>query len=225
MAKSTVSLDKLTDEEIVPRILAGEKEMYEIIMRRYSQRMFRISRTYVNDEDEAEDIVQQAYISAYEHLPGFEGRSKFSTWLTRILINEALRRSKQRSRSIPMDVHSSDNGQVFQGHELESPRDENPAGRVMNDELRNILERTIDGLPVKYRSVFVMREIDDMSVAETSECLGISETNVKVRLNRAKEMLKHRIGNIYHDANVYYFDLVRCDRIAMNVLQRVKRYS
>lgn len=94
----------------------------------------------------------------------------------------------------------------------------------MNDELRNILERTIDRLPLKYRSVFVMREIDEMSIEETSEALGISATNVKVRLNRAKEMLKHHIGSVYQDAGVYHFDLVRCDRIVANVMKRVRRY-
>jgi RNA polymerase sigma-70 factor (ECF subfamily) len=225
MVRSTVSPDTLTDEEIVGRILDGEKEMYEIIIRRHNQRLFRISRAYTNDSNEAEDIVQQAYINAYEHLPSYQGRSKFSTWLTRILMNEALRRGKYRDRHIPLQTPSSENGEKRRRLQLEVPTKENPDERVMNDELRTILERSIDGLPFKYRSVFVMREIDGMSIAETSESLGISPANVKVRLNRAKEMLKQRIGGVYRDVGVYHFDLVRCDRIVANVLSRVKRYE
>jgi RNA polymerase sigma factor (sigma-70 family) len=224
MTRPTVSPDTLTDEEIAVSVLAGEKELFEVIMRRHNQRLFKISRAYVNDSNEAEDIVQQAYINAYEHLPSFEGRSKFSTWLIRILINEAMRKSKHENRSISLETHSLGNGEERELHQLPSPTNENPAEKVMNDELRSILERTIDGLPIKYRSVFVMREVDGMSIAETGESLGISAANVKVRLNRAKEMLKQRIGSLYHDAGVYHFDLVRCDRIVVNVLSRVKRY-
>lgn len=224
MSKTMVSPDTLTDEDVVARVLAGEKELYEIIIRRHNQRLFRIGRAYVNDGDEAEDIVQQAYINAYEHLASFEGRSRFSTWLTRIVIHEAMGKARKRNRSVPLEMEIQGNGVDHETRQVQSPTKDNPEETVMNDELRNVLERTIDGLPVKYRSVFVMREIDDMSVAETSESLGISEANVKVRLNRAKEMLKRRIGSVYHEAGVYHFDLVRCDRIVANVLSRVKRY-
>ena len=217
--------DTLTDEEIAARVLSGEKELYEVIMRRHNQRLYRISRAYVEDGNDAEDIVQQAYINAYEHLAGFQGRSRFSTWLTRIAINEAIARSKQKSRLLHLEPEYTDDRHRHEGRQVQSPKDDNPEETVMNDELRNVLERTIDGLPVKYRSVFVMREIDDMSVEETSECLGISQTNVKVRLNRAKEMLKRSIGEMYRGAAVYHFDLVRCDRIVANVLSRVARYE
>lgn len=224
MRTAAVSPDTLTDEEVAARVLAGEKELYEIIMRRHNPRMFRISRAYVNDGDEAEDVVQQAYINAYEHLSAFEGRSRFSTWLTSIVIREAMGRARRKSRSIPLEVQFSENGTKSESREEQVTTTENPEATVMNDELRTVLERTIDELPVKYRSVFVLRELDHMSIEETSESLGISQANVKVRLNRAKEMLKRRIGSVYHDAGVYHFDLVRCDRIVANVLSRVKRY-
>lgn len=225
MKRSTIAADALTDEEIARRILCGEKQLYELIIRRHNQRLFRISRAYVNDADEAEDIVQQAYINAYEHLPGFEGRAKFATWLTRILINEALRRSKLMSRSDLLETRVSERGREGTLHQLPSPPAENPAEKVMNEELRGVLERTIDALPIKYRSVFVMREIEGLSIVETSESLGISTANVKVRLNRAKEMLKERIGSEYETTGVYHFDLVRCDRIVAHVLARVRRYE
>ncbi len=216
--------DTLTDEEVAARVLAGEKELYEIIMRRHNPRMFRISRAYVDDGDEAEDVVQQAYINAYEHLSSFEGRSRFSTWLIRIVIREAMARARKKGRSVPLEEEFSRDGSGSEGREVQVATTENPEATVMNEELRTVLERTIDELPLKYRSVFVMREVDQMSIEETSESLGISAANVKVRLNRAKEMLKRRIGTVYHGAGVYHFDLVRCDRIVANVLSRVKRY-
>ncbi len=215
----------LTDEEVAARVLAGEKELYEIIMRRHNQRLFRISRAFVTDGNEAEDVVQQAYISAYEHLPSFQGRSRFSTWLTRIAINEAMAHSRRLRRIVPLEPEFRNGEEEQEPNQLPAPAGENPEERLMNGELRSILERTIDELPVKYRSVFVLREIEEMSVAETSESLGISEANVKVRLNRAKEMLKRRIGGIYQEAGVYHFDLVRCDRIVAAVLARVRRYT
>ncbi len=221
MAEPAVCTEIITDEEIALRVLAGEKELYEIIMRRHNQRLFRISRAYVRDADAAEEVVQQAYINAYEHLASFEGRSKFSTWLTRIVINEALRKRRDQEKLRPLEVYSA--VEEHSDVQLPSPHIEDPAETVMNDELRTILEQTIDTLPVKYRSVFMMREIEEMSIAETSESLGISPGNVKVRLNRAKEMLRDRIGTFYHDAGVYHFDLVRCDRIVARVLEQVGR--
>lgn len=212
-------VDTMSDEEVVAKVLAGEKELYEIIMRRYNQRMFRISRAYVHDGDEAEEIVEQAYINAYEHLPSFERRSRFSTWLTRIVINEALRRQREKQRSVSLEADSE--VQEIAAITMQTSDTENPAETVMNNELRSILERTIDELPPIYRSVFVMREIEEMSIAETSESLGITPANVKVRLNRAKEMLRQNIGSVCHEAEVYHFDLVRCDRIVAHVLAHI----
>jgi len=214
-------VDSISDEEVVARVLAGEKELYEVIMRRYNQRLFRISRAYVHDGDEAEEIVEQAYINAYEHLLSFEGRSRFSTWLTRIVINEALRRLREKQRSVSLEAGLED--QEIADTTMQTSDTENPAETVMNNELRSILERTIDELPPIYRSVFVMREIEEMSIAETSESLGITPANVKVRLNRAKEMLRQSIGSVYHEVGVYHFDLVRCDRIVAEVLQHISR--
>jgi RNA polymerase sigma factor (sigma-70 family) len=226
MRRPKPSSDSLTDEEIISRVLDGEKELYELLMRRHNQRLFKICRAYVKDGDEAEDVVQEAYIKAYEQLARFEKRSRFSTWLIRILINEALRHVRQNHRSASGASSSfKDTNVNVRGHDVQMPEGENPVERVMNYELKNILEQAIDELPEKYRSVFVMREVEGMSVAETNESLKISQANVKVRLNRAKEMLRERIGKVYSSATVYHFDLVRCNRIVENVLRRIKRYQ
>ncbi len=209
-----------SDEAIIGRILQGETDAYEVIMRRYNQRLFRIARSFVPDEEESEDVVQEAYIKAYEQLSRFEFRSRFSTWLIRILINEALAHVRHRRRFTPLapDLpREAGNGHM---HEELLLNRETPADKLMNAELKEILEKAVDGLPEKYRVVYMMREIEGMSVAETSESLAISETNVKVRCSRAKEMLRETISGLYQ-GEVFEFNLVRCDRIVRHVLERI----
>lgn len=212
---------RVSDEDVITRVMNGEKSAYELIMRKYNQRLFRIARSYITNEDEIEDVIQEAYIKAYEQMPRFEKRSSFSTWLFRIVINEALARVKQQKRFTSISYDLPNNAGNVRELPIELQAKETPIGKLMNTELKDILEKAVDCLPDKYRSVFVMREVEGMSVAETSESLRITETNVKVRLNRAKEMLQETIGGFYHDAGVFHFNLVRCDRIVNNVLQRL----
>ena len=210
-----------SDETVIERVLNGEKDAYELIMRKYNQKLFRIVRSYLANEDEIEDVIQEAYIRAYEQMPRFEKRSSFSTWLIRIVINEALGRLKHRKQFASIQYDYPDDPGYFRDPPAEPQTTETPIGKLMNTELKGILEKAVDQLPDKYRTVFLMREIEGMSVAETSESLEITESNVKVRLNRAKEMLRETISGFYHDVEVFQFDLVRCDRIVKNVLDRL----
>jgi RNA polymerase sigma-70 factor (ECF subfamily) len=209
----TVQQQFISDEEIVVRVTQGEKDLYEKIIRKYNQRMYRIGMSIVNDPEEVEEIMQSAYIKAYEHLPEFQFKSAFSTWLTRILINESLRVKKRKQQV-----------QVFDGSETqtEDMPEESPIQKVMNKELRTILEKSLEQLPEKYRLVFIMREVEDMSIHETMDCLHLSESNVKVRLNRAKEMLRDSISHHYKTEELYDFHLSRCDRIVKNVMDRIR---
>jgi RNA polymerase sigma-70 factor (ECF subfamily) len=208
-----------SDELLVSQVLQGDRGAFAAIMRRYNQRLYRIARSYILDDDEVEDVIQEAYIKAYNNLRLFANRSKLSTWLIRIVINEALMRVRHRKRvaSVGIDEGGTENS----GHHMETAERETPIGKLMNSELRQILERAVDDLPEKYSTVFLMREVEGMSVADTSECLRITETNVKVRLSRAKEMLREKISGFYQQAEVFSFDLVRCDRIVQSVLSRV----
>lgn len=217
-AKKQAVVEAADDDVIVSRVLVGDKSAYELIMRKYNPRLSRIVRGYLSDGDDIEDVIQEAYVRAYEALPRFERRSSFSTWLIRITINEALARVKRRKRHMALAEGSSDEHQ--EAEEILQNR-ETPLGTLMNAELKEILEKAVGDLPEKYRSVFLMREIEGMSIAETSESLEISQSNVKVRLNRAKEMLRESIGGFYHDPEVFHFDLVRCDRIVQNVMRRI----
>jgi len=203
------------DEELITRILNGETHLYEHIVRKYNQRMYRICMSIIHDDNEAEDLMQNAYIKAYENLHSFKGKSKFSTWLLRILINESLLWLQRNKRKINFQQG------VLKENSLKSVNQKNtPAQQMMNNELKKILEEAITQLSPKHRIVFVMREIENMSVAETSECLHISQINVKVRLNRAKEMLRNILMKSEYK-ELYSFHLLRCDRIVTGVMERI----
>jgi RNA polymerase sigma factor (sigma-70 family) len=214
----TIATDAIDDSEIVGRILQGQKHLYAIIVRRYNQRLYRIGMSIINDDAEVEDVMQVAYIRAYENLEKFEGRSGFSTWLTRILINESLLRLKKRKKSIYFNDDVMNN-EIYIKQAINSS---NPVSTTLNSELKNILEKSIRQLPEKYRTVFVMREIIHMDVAETKECLDISATNVKVRLNRAKALLRSSLSSYYKNEDILHFHLTRCDRMVNQVMSKLR---
>ncbi|TMI86967.1 MAG: RNA polymerase sigma factor [Bacteroidetes bacterium] len=213
MNKAGVSTSEiLNDDEIITRILHGEKDLYSLIVRRYNQRLYRIGMSIINDDAEVEDAMQVAYINAYENLGKFAFKSSFPTWLTRILINECLLRLRKRKKSISMNDENIEKV-MKQNKELHTP-----ATATVNAELRSILNDAIGKLPEIYRSVFVMREIENMNIAETKECLNISEVNVKVRLNRAKALLRDILSAQYSKEDILHFHLSRCDRMVEKVM-------
>ena len=203
------ALNNVRDEELVARILAGEKREFELLIRKYNQRLLRIGKSGLENETEGEDAMQSAYISAYEHLSAFEGRSSLSTWLIRIMLNQCYAQ-KNKNKHILSDFEQPDKFITMR----------TPAKELANKELGKLLEEAIAQLPEKYRLVFIMREIEEMSVRETSAALNIEEPNVKVRLNRAKTMLKENLNDYMKD-RVYNFHLTRCDRIVEKVMQRL----
>ena len=209
--------DPASDYQIVTRLLAGEKSLYAIIVKRYNQRLYRVAMSIINDDVEVEDIMQVAYIKAYENLSKFEFKSSFSTWLTRILINETLLRLKLRGRSISLDDHLLDT-EITKQNALQV---QTPVSTMLNAELRSAIDRAIRELPEKYRTVFIMREIEDMNVAETGACLEISEVNVKVRLNRAKSLLRASLSALYKKEDLLHFHLNRCDQMVQTVMNRI----
>ena len=212
--QDTVSPDIIPDKEIITRVLGGEKEMYALLVRRYNQRLYRVGMSIINDDAEVEDVMQVSYIKAYANLPKFEFKSSFSTWLTRILINECLLRLKKRKQSLSMSNELINN-------EQNPSRSETPLGQMLNNELRAALEKAIKELPEKYRTVFVMREIENINITETGECLGLTEVNVKVRLNRAKAMLRNSLNHLYKKEDLLHFHLSRCDKMTDAVMKGI----
>ncbi len=211
----------LKDEELVQRILNGQKELFELIIRRHNPRLYRISRSIVKDDAEAEEVMQESYVRAYEKLSDFRGEAAFSTWLIRILINEARALVRKRSRW-------SNGGEVQEELQVldltegvESGFTLSPEETTMNKELNKMLEKAMEQLPGGYRDVFVMREVEGLSIAETAACLELSEDNVKIRLHRAKEMMRDLLMASYQDADIYPFHRVRCDRVVRRVFERI----
>jgi RNA polymerase sigma-70 factor (ECF subfamily) len=204
-----------TDEQIIAEVLNGNKDKYAQLMRKYNQRLYRICKGYIKDEEEIEDIMQEAYIKAFQNLVKFESRAQFGTWLTRILINECLQRLKKLNKKTSFE-DKEENSVI-----MNITDHQNPELKTLNKELKNILEQKIESLPEKYKVVFLMREVEQMSIEETSHILDLSIANVKIRFNRAKTMLRDSLVNIYPVREAFEFNLVRCSRIAENVLSRI----
>ncbi|HTN07893.1 RNA polymerase sigma factor [Agriterribacter sp.] len=208
---TTLPLSQLSDTELVSRVLSGEKHLFEWIMRRYNQRLFRAGISILGDDMEVEDAMQNAYIKAYQHLDKFEYRASLSTWLIKILINECLAQKNKKAhlKSVNIECHPENMGSM-----------KTPSNILMNKEMGIALETAIAHLPEKYRLVFVLREIEGLPVKETGDILGIEEANVKVRLNRAKAMLRQSLSNDMKE-HVYTFHLTRCDRLVNHVLNAI----
>lgn len=217
ISRDAVSTDAMSDDEIITRVLKGEKDLYALIVSKYNQRLYRVGMSIIKDEAEVEDVMQVAYIKAYENLGKFEFKSSFSTWITRILINESLLRVKKGKQSVTMN-HGILHNEFYQQQTSEN---ETPLKKVLNTELRGILEEAILQLPEKYRTVFIMREVENMSVAETQECLKLSEANVKVRLNRAKVLLQNLLSSYYKKEEMLHLHLSKCDRIKEYVVSQI----
>jgi RNA polymerase sigma-70 factor (ECF subfamily) len=209
----------LTDNEVVDRVKAGDTALYEILMRRYNQRLYRVARAILCDDAESEDVMQDAYVRAYEHLDQFAGRSLFSTWLTRIAVHEALARLRLRTRNPQFDDTDAD-GDPAMNLAAPSP---GPEENVSRSETSQLLEEAVLGLPEQYRIVVTLRDIEELSTAETAAALDLTEENVKVRLHRgralARNWLLSRVGAGAKQA--FPFMGARCDRVVRRVFERL----
>lgn len=200
----------LSDEDIVGRVLNGEVQLFELIVRRYNQRLYRAMIAILRDEAEAEDAMQEAYVHAFAKLDQFAGQAKFSTWLTKIAVYEALGRLRRRKRyeEVPETMKS----------------DDDPEHTVYDLQLRGAIEGAIRKLPAIYRSVFVLREIEELSGSETAECLGIAEETVKTRLHRARNLLRRRLertaGGVL--GRSFSYGEQRCDAMTAAVMERIR---
>jgi RNA polymerase sigma-70 factor, ECF subfamily len=207
-----------SDEDIVRQVLDGNSAIFELLMRRYNERVYRAARAIVRDEHEAEDIMQQAYVNAFTHLRQFNGSARFSTWLTKIAVNESLARVRRRGRYDAFDDDLS-NVKPFMSR---SPA-ENPERQAFAGELRCLLEWAIDTLPDGMREVFVLRDVEGLSTSEVAESLGVSEDVVKTRLSRGRAALRRvlleRTGTTAPEAFRFYRP--RCDRVVNHVLARI----
>lgn len=209
---------ELTDAEVIERVLAGDTGLYELLMRRYNQRVYRAVRAVLRDDAEAEDVMQEAYVRAYQYLRRFEQRSSFCTWVTRIAVNESLARLEQKKR-FTTEVDDEGVG-VAEKLEAKSASPEVTAGSA---ETRALLEEAILALPYPYRIVVMLRDVEEMNTAEAAEALELSEDVVKVRLHRGRAMLRRELYARAGATNsaAFQFHAPRCDRVVAGVMERI----
>jgi RNA polymerase sigma factor (sigma-70 family) len=210
---------QLDDFDIVRRVIAGEKELFEILLRRHNQTLFRVIRNYLKDHEEVKDAMQNAYLKAYDKLFQFRGNSSFSTWLIRIGINEALLRLNDMKRSRTEYLNTADVADEMLRQIPDSQM--NPERAIIRQESRLLFEQAIDNLPEKYRIVYILKELEGFQNAEVAEALDISDSNIKVRLHRAKSLLKESLYKLSVKEDAFEFGNSRCDAVVNFVMARI----
>jgi RNA polymerase sigma-70 factor (ECF subfamily) len=213
------------DLALADRISNRDSAAFEQLMRQHNGRLFRVVRAILRDDAEAEDALQDAYVDAYRHMAEFKGTAQLGTWLTRIAVNHALMRLRKHRRErqvIPM--HESHDEAMAEVESVPDTSVESPVATTLRGEMRELLERRIDALPVAFRTVFVMREVEEMTVDETATALGIPPATVRTRLFRARTLLRTALANDIDVAtrDVFGFLGERCDRIVAAVLARTR---
>jgi len=204
-----------TDEEIVARVRQGETALFELLMRRHNQRLYRVARSIVRDDGEAEDVMQDAYVRAFEHLDQFEGRARFATWLTRIAVHEASARLRRRGRLVAIEENMPTLVSSAAG----------PEERAADRELGRTLEAAVAALPAVYAPVFMLREVEGLSTEETAACLDLNTETVKTRLHRGRAFLRRHLDDRMGAAlrETFRFGAARCDRTVVAVMARIRR--
>lgn len=208
----------LNEHEIIEKILNGEMALFEILIRRHNDVLYKIARSFGFNHQDAEDIMQDVHVIAFSKLSNFEGRSSYKTWISKIMVNKCMYRLNHGyylKEMLPGEISES----VNPVNVVTSPV--NPEQKMINNELAAVLEKSLQKIPVIYRTVFVLRQIQEYSVAETAGILDISPVNVKVRLNRAKALLQKELEEVYNQAEIFSFNLIYCDAIVKKVFDKI----
>ena len=229
-SSATSALEPLADYDLVLRVLEqGDAAAFELIMRRHNQYLYRLARSILKNPTDAEDVVQETYVTAFQKLESFRGPSGFSAWLAKIALNLAYRRVRRRGRVVFFeDFVSPPNGggdPLFSRIENIESSEPDPELNVQIAELRRLLEDAIDTLPVDFRTVFVLAKVEGQSIKEIAETLSLNEQTVKTRLYRAKQKLKEFLGDAFQELvpSLHSFAGERCDRIVTRVLDKLIR--
>ena len=211
------SSKQYTDLQIIENILAGEIAQFEILIRRNNPFLYKTGRSYNYNHEDTQDLMQETFIDAYRNLSKFENRASFRTWIIKIMLNHCFRKKQKFSYKNEILTEINDNSEPMFTN---SHNDTNKI--VVNRELSFIIENALEAVPFDYRMVFSLREINGLNVYETAEALEISEANVKVRLNRAKTMLRKEIEKSYSAEDIFEFNLIYCDAMVDIVMKKIK---
>lgn len=215
--KDAITTQTMSDYIVVEKILQGETELFEILMRRYNELLYRSVRSYLNREVDVEDTMQDAYIKAFQKLYQFKNEAMFSTWLVRIGINEALQRKRRSKKYQTIDI-TQESGVI----QIADMSIMNPESKTIHRESAAFIEKAIDALPPKYKIVYMLKEVEGMDISEISKSLELTNSNVKVRLHRARNMMKDYLFKTTKTQNVFEFGNHKCDRLVEDVMKRIQ---
>lgn len=218
--KDNKELEKYSDREIIKEILNGEKRLFEILIRRNNPSLYKTGRSYNFNHHDTQDLMQDTFLDAYVNLSKFEGRSSFKTWIIKIMLNNCYRKTQKSGFRNEETTEIDERSEPMFSNRLAETNN-----TVMNKELGQIIESALKQMPIDYRMVFSLREISGLNGAETAEALNISEENVRVRLNRAKTMLKKEIVKSYKPEDIFEFNLIYCDMIVENVMGKILKIT
>ena len=210
--------DRYTDKEIIQKILEGEFALFEILIRRNNAYLYKTARCYNYNHEDAQDLMQDTFIDAYTNLAKFENRSSFKTWIIKIMLHNCFRKRQRLvyKNEMPGEINDKSIPMFSNNQHLDTGK------TVANRELGFVIENALQNVPIDYRLVFSMREMNGLNIAETAEALNISDTNVKVRLNRAKALLRKEIEKSYSRQEIFEFNLIYCDAITSAVMRKIK---
>lgn len=214
----------MPDAEIARLVASGDQDAFRLLMRRHNQALYRTARSILRDDAEAEDAVQEGYLRAYRAIGGFRDEAKLSTWLVRIVANEALARLRQRRRGAEV-IRLDDDAHTEAAEEnVNQAMPEQPEAGALRAETRRLLEHRIDALPDAFRTVFVLRALEEMSVEETAVALELPQATVRTRFFRARSLLREALAREIDGAvdEAFSFAGARCDRIVAGVLARLR---
>lgn len=212
--------EQYSDIDIIEKVTSGDFGLFEILIRRYNPHLYKTGRSYNYSHEDTQDLMQDSFIDAYLNLSKFENRSSFRTWLIKIMLNNCYRKQQKSAFKNEVKNEITDKSQP-----MFTSRNSDTNKVIMNRELNSVIENALREVPSDYRMVFTLREITGLNVAETAEALNISESNVKVRLNRAKTMLRSEIEKSYTADDIFEFNLVYCNAIVDNVMERIQKLN
>jgi RNA polymerase sigma factor (sigma-70 family) len=215
------AFEQYTDLEVVQKIVAGEVELFEIIIRRNNPSLYKVGRSYNYNHEDTQDLMQDTYIDAFTSLSKFENRSTFKTWIIKIMLNNCYKKQQKWSSKniITAEINEKSTPMYSNNQHTDTNK------MVTNRELNFVIENALQQIPIDYRMVFSLREVNGLNVLETADTLNISESNVKVRLNRAKSMLRKEVEKSYSTEDIFEFNLVYCDRMVEIVMNKLKNLN
>ena len=210
----------LNEEELIKKIVEGEKKLFEVLIRRYNSVLYKLARCYGFNHQDAEDIMQETHVAAFTNLKNFQHKASYKTWLSKILIHKCVyklsygyfKNERPGTNKIHEQVKPVSNQSTMGTEKI-----------ILNKELSKVLEKSLEEIPLTYRTVFILREVEGFSTNETAELMNSTPVNVKVRLNRAKALLQKKLENFYSDTDIYEFNAIFCDAMVKRVLQKIDK--